>query len=133
MRFSLSRGAALVALLLIILIFGCDAGHGFVKDDFGWVVTSRLQQPSDLQHLLGAPTGFFRPLVSLSFAIDYALFDTAPRGYGLTNLALLVACIGMLAALFRAMGLRTGVAVGAALVWALNFHAVNMAVLWISG
>lgn len=129
----LSRGAALVALLLVILIYGCDAGHGFVKDDFGWVVTSRLQQPSDLQNLLGAPTGFFRPLVSLSFAIDYALFDAAPRGYGLTNLALLLACIGMLAALFRAMRLRAGVAVAAALVWALNFHGINMAVLWISG
>ena len=133
MRFSPSRGAAFVALLLIILIYGCDAGHGFVKDDFGWVVTSRLQQPSDLRNLLGAPTGFFRPLVSLSFAIDYALFGAAPRGYGLTNLALLLACIGMLAALFRAIGLRTGVAVAAALVWALNFHGINMAVLWISG
>jgi len=35
--------------------------------------------------------------------------------------------------LFRATGLRTGVAVAAALVWALNFQGINMAVLWISG
>src|SRR6266851_7474411 len=82
---------------------------------------------------LGAGTGFFRPIVSLSFAVDQAIFHLAPLAYGLTNLALLFACVGMLYLLFRVLGLRAGVAVGAALVWALNYQGINMAVLWISG
>jgi hypothetical protein len=69
----------------------------------------------------------------LSFAIDYLLFGREPLGYGFTNLALLIACAGALAALFGALGLRTGVALGGAMVWALNFQGINMAVLWISG
>ena len=48
-------------------------------------------------------------------------------------MALLFACIGLLFLLLHALGLRAGVAIGGALVWALNFQAVNMAVLWISG
>ena len=129
----LSRSAALVALVLLVGVYGCDAGHGFVKDDFVWILTSRVQHAADLWRLLGAPTGFFRPIVSLSFAIDHGLFGLSPLGYGLSNLALLLACVGMLLLLFRAIGLRTGVAIAAALVWAFNFQSVNMAVLWISG
>src|SRR5262245_16060657 len=133
MRFLLSRGAAAVALLLLVGIYGCDAGHGFVKDDFGWILTSRISEAGDFGRLLGAPTGFFRPLVSLTFAADYALFGVAPRAYGLTNLVILLACIAMLACFLRGIGLRSGVAIGGALVWGLNFHGINMAVLWISG
>jgi hypothetical protein len=129
----LGRGAAVFVLCLIAGVYGCDAGHGFVKDDFVWIATSRFQTGGDLIRQLGAGTGFFRPIVSLSFVVDRAIFDRAPLAYGLTNLALLFACIGMLYLLFRALGVRAGVAVGAALVWALNYQGINMAVLWISG
>jgi hypothetical protein len=129
----LGRGAAVFVLCLIGGVYGCDAGHGFVKDDFAWIATSRFVTRGDLIRQLGAGTGFFRPIVSLSFVIDQAIFDRAPLGYGLTNLVLLFACVGMLCLLFRALGLRAGVAVGAALVWALNYQGINMAVLWISG
>lgn len=124
----LGRLLAFAGLALILSAYGCDAGHGFVKDDFGWIVSSR-----DLSNLLKAPTGFFRPVVSLSFALDYALFGIRPIGYGLTNLALLLACMVMIAGLLRAMGIRREVAVAGAMVWALNFQGINMAVLWISG
>ena len=131
----LGRGAAVSVLCLIAGVYGCDAGHGFVKDDFVWIATSHLpvRARGDLIRQFGAGTGFFRPIVSLSFAADQAIFHRAPLAYGLTNLALLFACVGMLYLLFRALGLRAGVAVGAALVWALNYQGINMAVLWISG
>jgi len=124
----LARLLSFFGLALILSAYGCDAGHGFVKDDFGWILSSR-----DLSNLLDAPTGFFRPVVSVSFAINHALFDARPLGYGLTNLALLLACSGLIAALLGATGTRREVAVAAALVWALNFQGINMAVLWISG
>jgi hypothetical protein len=124
----LGRLLAFAGLAIILSAYGCDVGHGFVKDDFGWILSSR-----DLSNLLNAPTGFFRPVVSLSFAIDYALFDLRPLGYGLTNLALLLACTVLVAGLLRAIGARREVAAAGALIWALNFQGINMAVLWISG
>jgi hypothetical protein len=108
-------------------------GHGFVKDDFNWILTSRVARTDDLQRLVGAATGFFRPLVSATFAIDHTLFGLHPRGYGLTNLGLLLACVGLLTLVLRAFELEGRIAVAAALLWALNFHGINMAVLWISG
>ena len=130
----LRRGAVVVALCLIAMVYGCDAGHGFVKDDFVWIANSQMESPRDIVRLIApGAAGFFRPIVSLTFAIDHALFGLDPLGYGLTNVVLLFACIGLLFLLLRALGLRAGVAIGGALVWALNFQAVNMAVLWISG
>jgi hypothetical protein len=129
----LARGSGLAGILLLVGVYACDAGHGFVKDDFNWIQTSRIEQAADLSRLLGAATGFFRPLVSLSFAIDYALFDLRPLGYGLTNLVMLLGCVGMVFLLLRASGIGREVAGAVALLWALNFHGINMAVLWISG
>jgi hypothetical protein len=130
----LRRGAVVVALCLLAIVYGCDAGHGFVKDDFVWIASSRVESPRDLVRLIApAAAGFFRPVVSLTFAIDHAIFGLDPLGYGLTNVALLFACVGLLTVLLHALGLRRGVAIAGALVWALNFQAVNMAVLWISG
>jgi hypothetical protein len=129
----LGRGAAIFVLCLIAGVYGCDAGHGFVKDDFAWIATWHIRTRGGLIRQLASGSGFFRPLVSLSFIVDHAIFGLAPLGYGLTNLALLLACVGMLYLFFRAVGLRAGVAAGAALVWALNYQGINMAVLWISG
>jgi hypothetical protein len=130
------RPASICALaggLFVVLIYIFDAGHGFVKDDFGWILTSRVEALGDVRRLMDASTGFFRPIVSLSFALNYAWFGMRPIGYGLTNLALALACMFTLMALMRALGVGRGVAVGAALLWALNFQGINMAVLWISG
>src|SRR4029077_17758953 len=90
------RAAAVFVLCLIALVYGCDAGHGFVKDDFVWIATSHVRAGTDLVRQLGAGTGFFRPIVSLSFAVDQAIFHLAPLAYGLTNVALLFACVSML-------------------------------------
>jgi hypothetical protein len=129
----LLRYSGAAGVLLLIGVYAFDTGHGFVKDDFNWILTSRVEHVNDLSRLLGAATGFFRPLVSLSFAIDYALFDLRPLGYGLTNLVLLLACVGVLCLLLRACGIGREVAGRVALLWALNFQGINMAVLWISG
>lgn len=125
---SLGRLLACAGLVLIISAYGCDVGHGFVKDDFGWILSSR-----GWTGFFDAPTGFFRPVVSLSFAVDHALFGVQPFGYGLTNLAILLACTVTIAALLRALGVGTGLAIAGAILWTLNFQGINMAVLWISG
>jgi hypothetical protein len=128
-----SRVPGIAGLLLLLGVYACDAGHGFVKDDFNWILTSRIERPDEIGRLLGAATGFFRPVVSFSFALDYWLFGLDPLGYGLTNLVLALACVGALTLLLNTAIPDRRIAVPLALLWALNFHAINMAVLWISG
>src|SRR5687768_5958128 len=115
------------------LIYLPDVGHGFISDDFRWVVASRSESPGDLIALLSANTGFYRPIVSWSFAADHAIWGTAAFGYGLTNLLLCFTTAAALFALARRVALPPAAALVAVGVWLFNFHAVNMAVLWLSG
>ena len=79
-------------LFCVVLIYGPDCGLGFVKDDYGWIASSRLDGWGSLSRvLLDAPMGFYRPIVSLSFGLSDLLFGLHPLPYGLTNLALAVA------------------------------------------
>ena len=38
--------------LLLIVIYGFDVGHGFVKDDFVWILTSRVENAGDVSGLV---------------------------------------------------------------------------------
>ena len=125
--------AALGPALVILVVYGSAAGHGFISDDFGWIVDSRVDSLASALDLFRKNHGFYRPLVSLSFAANYALFGIHPLGYGWTNLALLGLCGVLLQCLLRSLGLSRGAAWTGAAVWLLNFHGINMAVLWISG
>src|SRR5262249_40571610 len=138
-RVNLARGSTFIAVLIAawaifaMAVYLPDVGRGFVKDDFGWVETGRaaLDAPSDV--LFPQTPGFYRPAVALTFAADYLLHDSRPRGYGFTNLALYVLCIGAIAAMGRAIGLSAAASTLAAFVWSVNPHGLNMALVWISG
>jgi len=108
-------------------------GHGFLRDDFMWVRAARVETPSDLRRIFTGNVGFYRPVVTASFAIDRAVFGLRPLPYALTNFALLIACGWLIGRLGLIVGLEAPFALTAAAVWALNFHGVNMALLWISG
>jgi hypothetical protein len=123
--------AALVALL--IAIYGPGIGKGFVKDDVVWVSNNHVTSWSEVRALLVRTDGFYRPVVAATFAVDRAIYGLEPFGFGVTNLLLLMLGASALAYLGTTLGLRTGPAIVAAGIWALNFHAVNMAVLWLSG
>jgi hypothetical protein len=129
--------AGLAAAVLLVLFAGIylpSAGHGFIKDDFGWIAHSRIVSSADVPRLLQtAPTGFYRPLVSLSFAVNQAVCGVTPFCYGLVNTLLALGCAGGIYALGRALGLPPGGAVAAGAIWAFNWHGINMSVLWISG
>jgi hypothetical protein len=131
------RAAGLVAALLPVVIFLAvyipRVGHGFILDDYRWVLESRVSEPSDLPRLFVQNNGFYRPIVSLTFALDFLLFGIQPFWYGLTNVVLAVGCAGLIYTLSRTLRLPWGAAALAASLWLLNFHGINMAVLWISG
>ena len=121
----------LVAALLAIYLPG--VGRGFIKDDFVWIAQNRMTGPADLLVPFTQAPDFYRPIVALSFAANQRLFGVEPLGYGLTNLALLLAAAVALGRLAIALGLPRSGAFAAAAVWSLNFHGINMALLWISG
>jgi hypothetical protein len=125
--------AALVLLALLIAIYGRGIGKGFVKDDVVWVGANQVTSWSDARALLFRTDGFYRPVVAMTFALDRAVYGLEPFGFGVTNLCLLLLGASALAYLATLLGLRTVMAIVGAGVWALNFHAVNMAVLWLSG
>ena len=125
--------AAAVLVAILIAIYGPGIGKGFVKDDVVWVGNNHVTSWADVRAMLVRTDGFYRPLVAATFAIDRAVYGVEPFGFGVTNLALLVAGAFALAYLGTTLGLSPTAGVIAAGVWALNFHAVNMAVLWLSG
>jgi hypothetical protein len=136
-RWSTSASLAATAVwLLVCLAFAYvpDMGHGFIADDFGWIGTSRVRSVADLTRTFAeAPMGFYRPLVTLSFAFDFHLFGLAPFGYALSNFAMALAVAVGIAWLVRARGFGTATALFAAALWTFNIHGVGMALTWISG
>jgi hypothetical protein len=121
---------ALVAAVLCIYL--PDVGHGFVQDDFAWILHARGDLFDVLDRAFTTSLGFFRPIVTLSFMLDAWMFGLEPFWYGLTNLLLAIAGMVGVEHLGRRLGLAPGYALLAAGVWVFNFHGINMGVLWIS-
>lgn len=108
-----SRGEKfpLLAIVLVVIAIGlvlsATSNYGLMGwDSFPIIVTSRVQNGSDLvgtftEELMdGRYFGhYYRPLLNLSFAIDYFLWGIDPFGYQLTN-AVLFGLSGLVLYLF---------------------------------
>jgi hypothetical protein len=127
------RHVVLVWTAAFLAAYLPDVGHGFVRDDFAWIVGARLADHERWLDIFGRHQGFYRPLVALSFLATERLGSSGAFVYGLTNLALAWTCGLLTASLGRALGLRPLPAALAGGVWLLNPHGINMGVLWISG
>jgi hypothetical protein len=130
---ALFRVALAVPFIVFLGVYGASVGHGFVADDFGWILDSRVDRLADLPSLFSKSSGFYRPIVGLTFAADYAVFGNHPLGYGLTNLALALLCGALLYLVARELSLPAGAAVTAVALWLLNPHGINTAIIWMSG
>jgi hypothetical protein len=123
----------LALVVAFAAIYLRDLGHGFVRDDFEWIDSSRIESPSDLVRIFTHQPGFYRPLVSLTFAVDHAIWGLDPRGYAATNVVLFALAAGLIYRLARTLELPPSAAVLAAALWAFDIHGPRMALLWISG
>jgi hypothetical protein len=123
----------LALLALLAAIYTPGIGHGFIKDDVVWVEANDVSSWQDLKELAFRTHGFYRPLVSASFAADRAIYGLWPLGYGITNFGLLVLSTLAVAWVATGLGLNRSAAIAVAAIWSLNFHGINMAVLWLSG
>lgn len=130
------NGLFIITIILVALlaaIYAPALGHGFVKDDFRWIAAADVHSPGDVARIFSTNVGFYRPLVTTSFAIDRAVWRLDARGYALTNATLLLANAGLLFLVGRRLSLPPEAALLATAVWAFNFHGINMALLWTSG
>lgn len=120
-------------LAVFLVVYVPNVGHGFIKDDFGWILDSHVRHVAQLKTVARGGTGFFRPVVAASFTINERIFKGRPRGYGLTNVALALAVAFGIYRLATALGAGPGPAMLAAAVWLLNIHGIYWSLLWISG
>jgi hypothetical protein len=120
-------------IVFVAAVYCPDVGRGFIKDDFTWIRAAQSAAAEPITLIRQRDAGFYRPAVTLSFALDYGAHGWKPRGYGWTNLALYVFCALAVALLALALGLPPSIALLAAFLWSTNPHGVNMAIVWVSG
>src|SRR5258706_6143016 len=92
-------------IVFVAAVYFPDVGRGFIKDDFTWIRAARAATAAPVTLIRQPDAGFYRPLVTLSFAVDAAVHGWQPRGYGWTNLSLYVLCTAAVALLTLALGL----------------------------
>ncbi len=94
--------AAAIALVLGVaaLVFAQTRGYGLLgMDNYPIILTSRVLSAADLwgnlsERLMDGyyEAAFYRPLLNLSFAVDYALWGLAAPGYQFSNVLCFAAC-----------------------------------------
>lgn len=134
---------ALVVLVAVLVVYMQALGGGFVWDDRFLILGAPLvERGASLDEYLRAPfwtgagggeqSGYYRPLVTLSFALDHRLHGDNAAGFHLTNVLLHALNALLVHALVRKHGVRPMVAAWLALVWAL-LPRLAEAGAWISG
>jgi tetratricopeptide (TPR) repeat protein len=136
-------GVAAVALA-VLLSMAVSLGGEFVWDDRPLILENPLVQEADRAGELLTRgfwesddghdrfRSFFRPIISLSYAIDYAIWGANPIGFHLTNLLLHFAVCLLVLRIALDERLSRVPAISAAVLFAV--HPVHVeSVAWISG
>jgi hypothetical protein len=131
----------MIALVLIVIasagLFAKTRDYGLMGwDTYPIIVSSRVQSPDDLaanfteQLMAGRhPEGFYRPILNLSIALDYALWGLEPKGYHLSGVLLFAGCaVALYVLVGRMVGSGSLVAPLVALAFFL-LHATHFEVL----
>ena len=109
------RALALPAVLILVagtMLFAKTRHYGLVGwDAYPLLATSRILSLDDLAATFSEPlmagrfpAHFYRPVVNLSFALDYALGGLRPWAYQLTNLLLFCGCAAFVGLLVSRLG-----------------------------
>ncbi|MBM3287328.1 MAG: hypothetical protein FJY88_08275 [Candidatus Eisenbacteria bacterium] len=142
---------SLAVLLVAILIgYGGALRNGFVSDD-QYLIEERYDSyisdftiakafgqsfwkgsAFDVPRPGEEAKDYYRPLVTISYALDARIWGLRPFGYHLTNLILHAVCTLLVLLLFRRLGARREIALAAALLFAVHpIHVANVS--WIAG
>jgi len=132
-----------IALAAVALAYAQAPSAGFVWDDHALIeneaLVRELHPPTAYfgrmfwsDPVKGRPHGFYRPLTTLSYAIDYRLGGGSPTSFHFTNVALHLAVCTMVFLLARKGGAGALAAALAALLFG-TFPRLTESVTWISG
>jgi hypothetical protein len=123
--------AGLLITLFVFAVYLPSLDIYLRGDDFEWLGASYAgwQNPGQLLQLINH---FFRPLVKLSYLIDYTLFGTEPLFYNLTTVLFHLINIFLLYVLLRRIFKRTGPPVFIALAWGISAYYSEVT-LWSAG
>lgn len=113
----------LAALVLVLAVHGGTLRNDFVFDDHKLVEANPVVRTlNPVTHLSSSfwsrwemGSDYWRPVVTMSLALDRAVWGEAPWGFHLTNLLLHAAAVFLLFLLLRGLGGTLPAAVGAAL------------------
>lgn len=100
---------AVFLVVLVVAVFANSLGNGFVFDDVDLVV--RDGRIRDLSNAGAFLSESYRPIRTVSYAIDYALWGLNPTGFRVTNI--IVHAVNVLLALWIARRLTGGARIAA--------------------
>lgn len=120
-------------IVLQILIFIPHIGKGYIRDDFIWLENIVPEGKVEYLRPFTKTTGFFRPIVGLTFGFQYQIHGLHPKPFGYFNLLLHLLNIILVYLLLAGRKETKPYALGAAILFAMNAKATGMAVGWISG
>jgi protein O-mannosyl-transferase len=134
---------AVLALLLVASVYAQVLGGPFLWDDRHLIVDSPSVQHLDIVGAFSRPfwleaagsqgnQAYFRPLTTISFAVDHSIHTDNPAGYHLTNLVLHLAALALMIGLLRRRGASVPLSFALGLLWALLPRSTEAAA-WISG
>lgn len=116
--------AAVVALIAIAL-YANSLGNGFVYDDPNAITGNAAVVAGDVGAILTTPSWWgdgrgtlWRPLTTLTFALDHAVFGAAPFGFHLVNVGLHALVSALVLVVFARVGVAPAVAFAAAALFA---------------
>lgn len=141
-RFSSGRFIPLAGGILLILAT-LFLYHDFLElshlghDSYPIMIAARIENAGDLigtfrEELMDGrypPGHFYRPVLNLSFALDYAVWGLRPFGYHLTDLIITCATVVLLAQMLRRMGGNAFAVAGIAAGIYFLAHPVHLNVL----
>lgn len=120
------------ALIISVAVFSQTLTASFVSDDYEMLSVAR--RPDALSHILTTPIGgqVYRPVVFLSFLLEYRLVGARPFSFHFTN-TLLHGLNGFLLGLLTWRFTRRRLLAAFSAVFFLVYPAHHEAVSWISG
>lgn len=134
----LERHHRLFLILLTLLVWSPALQNGFAWDDRSLIVENQaLVAPNAVEQALvsdfwsnsEAPSGYWRPLITLTYIAERALWGVEPLAYHVTNLVAHLLVVLLLAAWVRPLGRDA--------LWGVALFAIHPAlaetVAWVSG
>ena len=129
--------------LLAALVYTNSLSGDFVWDDRRLIVDDRaIKSWSHIDDIFShdfferneddLPYGYYRPVTTLSYLVDYSVWGLRPFGYHLTNVLLHCACTVLVGLVLLRLGWPAVASILAALLFAIHpLHTENVA--WVAG